>query len=560
MFRITVLTAVAVLLALFAWISATPNGIGADTDTAQRIPGSTSGETPEGQVHEAIVRGNSPTEAARIDVTARPGETATVVSNASDDATLKPPSPSARPSALPATLSTGTGPDARGKGLTSALSIPAERTDAEGSVSASLPALATPRVYLEETVPPCTLVTVPGKDPCEERYVRLIESPEWLQVVATIPAFTHARFLDEYDIHPWIEFRDPDYVRSYFWTTHIAVRATGLPGTARCSHGTASHHTHRIPAKYQYSDEEAPLGTARMSCYVDFAIQEYIVGTGAPTLTILMVEHQVEASGFKELESFVLPQLKDLFVGSEWALYLKPPTSTAFEGFETIWEMDIQKSDDGTHYDCEGAAICAYALDPSYPTPLDVLLPDTRHRHYRLLMKNRGRVRPEPEFADIVLDTYDIVKFFRQVGAYTHPYSTPGLPPPLSGDDGRPSAPSGLSDSKSDHDAAARHRRSGSVGIDSSANGSLALTWDPVPGAVKYRIDFYEIRGRHKWLIYRDDIAEASHVVTGLNCDFNHYFRVSAYGDGSTLDASWGAPSDSLLVLADDLTCDSPPG
>ena len=286
------------------------------------------------------------------------------------------------------------------------------------------------RVYLDRIIPPCTLITAPDKEPCKDRRQRHVN----LGFVATTPPLQHEFYLDEYDNHPYAhELSDSYYLSSYRWTTHIALRGVGLPSTARCEIELAMGHGFVTRAnedpQWSVSDKRAYT----VNCYVDFQVQEYIVGKGAPTLTIWVFQFggasTRDSANLLNIREKFLPQMQDIYEGYEWVFYLLPSKYVSVEVFRSNKAWGVGRDQNRPAEYCGGAEICAYANTPAEVIPLDELQNDTKVRHARLMEKNHGRVRPEPIYADIILDTYELTSFFTQVGAYDHPVATPAAPP-----------------------------------------------------------------------------------------------------------------------------------
>ena len=76
---------------------------------------------------------------------------------------------------------------------------------------------------------------------------------------------------------------------------------------------------------------------------------------------------------------------------------------------------------------------------------------------------------------------------------------------------------------------------------------AVPLTWAVVTGAATYRV---EARGKdtEPWTTDADTLTTVAHTVAGLTCATAYEFRVSAFGDGATLAAAWGAPSAALTA------------
>ena len=71
---------------------------------------------------------------------------------------------------------------------------------------------------------------------------------------------------------------------------------------------------------------------------------------------------------------------------------------------------------------------------------------------------------------------------------------------------------------------------------------SVPLSWDAVTGASKYRVEYRE-GNPDGWTVDDETITGTSHTVDGLECGTSYEFRVTAYGDGTTYAAAWGAAS-----------------
>ena len=71
---------------------------------------------------------------------------------------------------------------------------------------------------------------------------------------------------------------------------------------------------------------------------------------------------------------------------------------------------------------------------------------------------------------------------------------------------------------------------------------SVPLSWAAVPGVSKYRVE-YRASGTTAWTVAADTLTGTTHPVAGLTCGTTYEFRVSAFGDGTTHGAAWGAPS-----------------
>ena len=84
---------------------------------------------------------------------------------------------------------------------------------------------------------------------------------------------------------------------------------------------------------------------------------------------------------------------------------------------------------------------------------------------------------------------------------------------------------------------------------------SLALSWDAVPGATTYQVD-YRTSGAEGWTTAANDLTTASTTLADLTCATAYEVRVRAYGSGAGYTNAWSAPS--ATVAATTATCPPP--
>ncbi len=74
---------------------------------------------------------------------------------------------------------------------------------------------------------------------------------------------------------------------------------------------------------------------------------------------------------------------------------------------------------------------------------------------------------------------------------------------------------------------------------------SVEVSWDAVPNASKYQVEYYN-EWLRDWVVDDDAITGTTHTVDGLHCDRTHWFQVRAYGTGTTYAAVWSEPANFL--------------
>ena len=78
------------------------------------------------------------------------------------------------------------------------------------------------------------------------------------------------------------------------------------------------------------------------------------------------------------------------------------------------------------------------------------------------------------------------------------------------------------------------------VSAGTPGEASIPLTWDAVSNTTVYRVE-YRASDAAEWTLDDDAISSATRTVDELACNTSYAFRESAYGDGETYVADWGA-------------------
>ena len=69
---------------------------------------------------------------------------------------------------------------------------------------------------------------------------------------------------------------------------------------------------------------------------------------------------------------------------------------------------------------------------------------------------------------------------------------------------------------------------------------AIDLSWIPVPGADRYRIE-RSVSGTDSWSLVDEHATSTPYTVADLTCSTTYYFRVSTHGDGMVLAADWSS-------------------
>ena len=197
--------------------------------------------------------------------------------------------------------------------------------------------------YLTEGIPPCTPVEGISVDPCEsDAPTYQMGVYEGFEPLGDEPSTL--RFIYEDD-------QQPD------WVTHLALRGTYFPGTVRCTTGDVFR-----PPPY-LEDELVILADSRsIKCYIDVRANAYLVGSGPPTLTVLVFRYVYTDDSFtpyleegqteQDLLGTLVQQFeglaKDSLPGREHVIFLGPPVDLSSETWRLMGYLDVQRRDDST--------------------------------------------------------------------------------------------------------------------------------------------------------------------------------------------------------------------
>ena len=311
------------------------------------------------------------------------------------------------------------------------------------------------RVYLDKVIPPCTLITVQDRGPCGYRS----EMMPFTLVQGWSAPYDYRDFLDE--------------ATSRIATTHIVLRGTAMPDTARCKQERSFFHRYQelLEGTTRNLDEHG----ASMVCFIDVSAQEYITGQGAPKITVVVydelpqwvpakdvflaleiisdkvdgvdtLEGAVEMieNGWRDdrtLADSLAKHVESIFAGYEWVLYLKPSPLVGIESWSmtTGWAVVKRSSlpsyaiDSMENGSCEMNLCAIHRSEPTLRN-LQEFSSLTQKYHKLLVNEYKGRIDAAPNAALLVQDTYELPSMFNAVGAYDHPFVTPAPPPPVPGE------------------------------------------------------------------------------------------------------------------------------
>ena len=236
---------------------------------------------------------------------------------------------------------------------------------------------------------------------------------------------------------PWTIRDDLDGGQGTGSEGHIVVRAHFIPDTARCT----QHHGYRHQAYRAVDDRDAWV----LKCYADIHVASYIVGTGPPTLT-LVIGHMTRPSR----SDLPMPNFGaaggvegDGLSGIESVLFLGPAREFSTESWEVFAVWDLERQTNGRVTVVHLFRDYWLREDEAYRpevemTPIQFTL-EARKAHQSRLTDYGGLIDKDAMFVPndalphLVLDANKLHDFYVETGAVNHPDGPPGQPPPVPG-------------------------------------------------------------------------------------------------------------------------------
>ena len=397
--------------------------------------------------------------------------------------------------------------------------------------------------YLAEEIPPCTPIQGSSVDPCEPGAAQPSSSGSGSLYIGSEPL--SVRYLLEQS------------GGGALWTGHIVLRGTYIPDTVRCIGG-------RSRSSFGgFSDEVKnlwypPLIAGSIKCYADVRVGAYVLGSGPPTLTVLVgyfpyfpargsrpaeeVRVQIERALIEGGKAYWKRIPPGGITGREAVLFLGPSGDALIESWQVFMTWDVQRRGDGTvvavhphrHFwwqasatDCD--ADCLSSLQMELPAFKQAVA----KAHQARVDEYGGRVLPGPSYPMLVTDANRLPQFLTSIGAYSHPEGPPAAPPAVYA-----AAPASLTATAS-----------GEEGAD--------LSWGAVSGVSGYHVQ-RRFGGDEKWTTEEESVTGTSYAASGLWCGRTHEFRVGAYGDGARHNAKAGRWSPTATATTGTCTPQSP--
>ena len=232
---------------------------------------------------------------------------------------------------------------------------------------------------------------------------------------------------------------DPEWLYRVEWsrqgirTPQIILRGVVVPNSARCSEarGSIGFGWHGV------IDRNAD--SARVLCYVDIDVSEYLAGTGPSRLTVIPFWRRSVPTGtpgygtqayFVEVASPVREHLE----GFEFVFELARPYDLAWGEWFLVHSWDLLRRDDGTIVgrSVKWGVFGGTTAVEDWEYPIDELQRKLKAAHAKIAAEYGGRISDEPDSPMLVTDASraSLLAQLRELGAYDVPGITPVPAPP----------------------------------------------------------------------------------------------------------------------------------
>ena len=282
------------------------------------------------------------------------------------------------------------------------------------------------RSFMDDALPACVPIEGALNEPCERRIPWSIDPLENARLDFS------PNVIGSWPLEPEEEFRRD-------WGTgsrapQVILRGIFEPGSTRCR---------SIPARL-YSDGTHKVfppddRAARVVCYADMAVREYIVNRGPARLEVVVpwvpgVWTDEEGYGTPEYFGRFENRISRSTEGIEFISNLVRPSNLVDGAWHVDNLWDVQRRDDGTIVGVSWWIDVFRANNVSdFEYPLAVLQRKLREAHATVSAEFGGRITISPNSPKIVADAHrdTLLAQLRELGAYDVPGITPIAPPPV---------------------------------------------------------------------------------------------------------------------------------
>ena len=231
---------------------------------------------------------------------------------------------------------------------------------------------------------------------------------------------------------------DPEWLYRVEWTRQgvrtpqVVLRGVVVPNSARCSEARGS-----IGFGW-YGVIEQDAEHARVLCYVDIDVSEYLASSGPSRLTVIPFWRRsvpTDTPGFGTREYFVqfASPVREHLEGFEFVFELARPYDLAWGEWYLVHSWDVLRRDDGTIVgrSAKWGVFGGTTAVEDWEYPIDELQRMLQAAHVKVAAEYGGRISDEPGSPMLVTDASreSLLAQLRELGAYDAPDVTPAPAP-----------------------------------------------------------------------------------------------------------------------------------
>ena len=288
--------------------------------------------------------------------------------------------------------------------------------------------------HLTQETPPCASVPGSSVDPCDP------DAPSF--------EMGTAHYIPELGDEPRGISLDDGQPPA--WVGHLALRGTYLPGTTRCTAGDPFH-----PPSYLQNEFGDTATERSFKCYIDVRANSYVLGSGPPTLTVMLLRYTywdrwyapsgddglTEQDVIEEVRQQFETGISDYFPGREHIVFLGPAVDLSSETWRILEYWDVLRRDDDTVIAVHPDRDLWRRIRPDdYQTHLSKLemeLPAFTQAvttaHQARVTEYGGRIGADTDLPMLVSNINQLRQYYTEVGAYDTGVPAPTQPPPPCG-------------------------------------------------------------------------------------------------------------------------------
>ena len=299
-----------------------------------------------------------------------------------------------------------------------------------------------PVSYLKEIIPPCVPVEGSGLDPCSLIPLSVASS-------GTSATTMFTTMLQELPTFSNILLGIVGPMNTSSSVAHIVVRGTAKLNTTRCAEYPVKLFSFELGNDlYNYTSrsEHFYKGAYYHYCFMDFRINEYIVGEGPSDLTISIYEDAIFQDQRPHIGDDYYQEYYDknvAYEGKEMILFLRPPRTVSVESwqvatrFRALWF--IQRDDGEVRAVAKDIDWIVEGYNDHLLSQMDMLLSELISQIKKAAEERTvitgGRIGAHSSLPLLVTDANKLQDYYGAVGAVYEGDGATVLPPPAPGGD-----------------------------------------------------------------------------------------------------------------------------